>query len=126
MLTQPMSKQIRSETFQGVSVLYVDYSGLSEEDMIQTLDEAAEIGLSIKNLRILADFSRTKYSKKFNQQIKQHGIDYSKKGNDPRIAVLGIDSVLKRVIMNATIAVTRIRNVKLFETRDRALNWLVS
>lgn len=112
--------------YHGISVMHVDYSGLSEEAMIQTLDEAAELGLSKKNLRILADFTRTKHSQKFNQKIKQHGLKYSKQGKDPKIAVLGIDSVLKRVIMNATMAVTRIRNVRLFETRERALDWLIS
>ncbi len=121
-----MSKQIQFEEYAGVTVMYVDYSGLSEEEMIRTLDQAAELGLDKKDLRILADFTRTKHSQQFNQKIKQHGLKYSKQGKDPKIAVLGIDSVLKRVIMNATMAVTRIRNVRLFETRERALHWLTS
>lgn len=121
-----MSSQIRFETYKGTTILFVDYSGLSEADMIRTLDRAAEIGYNENDLRILADFSKTRHSKMFNQKIKQHGSDYSKRGKDPRIAVLGIDSVLKRVIMNATMAVTRIRNVRLFETRERALGWLIS
>ncbi|MDW3196713.1 MAG: hypothetical protein R8G66_30325 [Cytophagales bacterium] len=121
-----MSRQIRFETYKGHAILCVNYSGLSETDMIQTLDQAAAIGMKENDLCILADFSKTRHSKLFNQKIKQHGLEYSKKGNDPRIAVLGIDSVLKRVIMNATMAVTRIRNVRLFETRERALGWLIS
>ena len=121
-----MSNQIRLESHQGISILYVDYSGLTEEAMIRTLDEAAAMGHDQDNLRILADFSRTKHSKSFNQKIKQHGMDYSRRGQDPKIAVLGIDSLLKRIIMNATMTVTKIRNVKLFESRAKAMDWLIA
>ena len=121
-----MSKQITFESYKGTSILFVDYSRLTEEEMIRTLDKASEIGFGEENLLILADFTKTRHSKQFNQRIKQHGLKYSKHGKSPKIAVLGIDSVLKRVIMNATMAVTKIRNVKLFDTREKALNWLVS
>ncbi len=121
-----MRKQIRFETYRSNEILHVDYSGLTENEMILTLDQAAAVGINKESLLILADFSQTRHSKKFNQKIKEHGLNYSKKGKDPKIAVLGIDSLLKRVIMNATMAVTRISNVRLFETKDRALDWLIS
>lgn len=121
-----MTNTIRFESHKGVSVLHVDYSGLTEEEMIRTLNQAAEAGFNHADLRILADFSQTRHSKEFNQKIKRHGQNYSRHGKSPRIAVLGIDSTLKRVIMNSTMAVTRMRIVKLFDTEERALVWLTT
>lgn len=121
-----MRNQVKFETYEGHSILFVDYSGLTEEDMISTLDYAAGVGIDKDNLKILADFSNTRHSKEFNRKIKLHGANYHRKGRDPKIAVLGIDSLLKRIIMNATMAVTRIKNVRLFESQDQALNWLIT
>jgi len=109
----------------GANILWCDYSRLPESEMIELLIEAAKLGRqSGKRLLILADFAKTPKSKAFNERIKQEGKAYYKDGIDVQVAVLGIDSGLKRVIVNTTMIVTKIKNVKLFENREDAIKWL--
>lgn len=79
-----MSEQISFESYQGISVLFVDCSGLSEDKMIDTLNKAAKIGFEKSELRILVDFSRTRHIKLFNQKIKQHASIIRKKEKVPK------------------------------------------
>lgn len=108
-------------------VLWCDYSRLNPDGMISLLEEASSIGMKEDGkLNILADFSKTPQSKDFNIRIKLRGKEYYQAGIDVKVAVLGIDSPLKRVIVNGTMAISRIKNVKLFEAKDSAMNWLLN
>lgn len=110
----------------GHKIMWCDYSRLSPGSMISLLEEASALGMKEgKELNILADFSKTPQSKEFNALIKQRGKAYYKAGIDVKVAVLGIDSPLKRVIVNGTMAISKIRNVKLFQGKETAMNWLV-
>jgi hypothetical protein len=106
--------------------MWCDYSALNEEDMIDLLHQAVELGKTAgSRLNILSDFTKTPKSQQFNTDLKKFGKEYHKAGIRVKVAVLGIDSTLKRVIVNATMVITRINNVKLFEHKEEAMDWLV-
>lgn len=95
--------------------------------MIALLHKAVVLGRTAGNrLNILSDFSKTPKSTAFNTDLKKFGKEFYKAGVDVQVAVLGIDSTLKRVIVNATMAITRLKNVKLFESKDDAMDWLIN
>ena len=109
----------------GVKVMWVDFSKLPEDQMIELVIEASKYGRNFGDkLYILADFNKTPKSKTFNEQLKVEGKSYHKDGIDVKVAALGINSNLKRVIVNTTMIVTRIKNVKLFQDKETALKWL--
>ena len=106
-------------------VMWCDYSKSSEKEMIVLLRKAVELGKTAGDkLNILTDFSSTPKCPEFNKLLKMYGKEFHHDGVAVRVAILGIDSPLKRVVVNATMAITRIKNVKLFENRDAALVWL--
>lgn len=112
---------------QGIKILSVDFSKSSGELMIKTMNQAAELGkASGENVNIVADFKSTPKSPEFNKRLKEIGKEYKSFGIEVKLAALGIDSPFKRVVVNATIIVTRLKNVKLFETREDALDWMIS
>ena len=108
-------------------IMWCDYSKSGEQEMIVLLRKAVELGKTAGNtLTILTDFSSTPKCPEFNKLLKGYGKEFHQSGVDIRVAILGIDSPLKRVVVNATMAITRIKNVKLFENRNTALAWLTS
>ena len=122
-----MSHRLNYFDHSGVQILWCDYSRLSEAEMIFLLNSASNMGKkSGSSLNILADFSETPMSKEFNEKLKEAGKSYSQSGVNVKVAVLGIDSTFKRVIVNTTMVITRIRNVKLFENKQDALGWLAA
>ncbi len=124
-LNATMTDRLKIFHHAGVSVMWCDYSRLDEKEMLDLLDQAAKLGKTMgRQVCILADFAKTPRNKAFNEGIKYHGKDYYKSGYDVKVAVLGIDSTLKRIIVNTTMIVTKIKNVKLFEHKEEALTWL--
>ncbi|MEP1034815.1 hypothetical protein [Ekhidna sp.] len=108
-------------------IMWCDYSKSSEQEMISLLIKAVNLGKTSGNkLNILSDFSSTPKCPEFNKLLKGYGKEFYEDSVSVRVAILGIDSTLKRVVVNATMAITRIKNVKLFETRENAIEWLIS
>lgn len=108
-------------------IMWCDYSKSSEKEMIDLLEKAVELGRTVGNrLNILANFKSTPKCPEFNKKLKAYGKSYHQDGVDVQVAILGIDSPLKRVVVNATMAITRIKNVKLFENKADAIQWLIN
>lgn len=108
-------------------IMWCDYSKSSEQEMISLLRKAVELGKTAgATLNIMADFSSTPKCPEFNKLLKGYGRDFHNDGVAVRVAILGIDSPLKRVVVNATMTITRIKNVKLFENKQDALAWLTA
>lgn len=113
--------------FHGKRTMWVDYSKSGEEQMIHLLEQAVDLGWTVGDeLNILANFKSTPKCPEFNRRLKAHGKKFYHQGVVVKVAILGIDSPLKRVVVNATMAITRIKNVKLFEHKEDALNWIIS
>ena len=112
--------------YQGIRILFVDFSKSSAQMMIDTMNEAAELGKRQgDSLNLMANFKSTPKSPEFNKRLKEIGKEYKQLGIDVKLAALGIDSPFKRVVVNATIIVTKLKNVKLFESKEKALHWFV-
>ena len=113
--------------YRGTKILLVDFSKSSGELMIETMNHAAELGKRLDgNVNIVANFKSTPKSTEFNKRLKEIGKEYKSLEIDVKLAALGIDSTFKRVVVNATIIVTKLKNVKLFETKAQALEWIAS
>ena len=111
----------------GRKILWCDYSKSGEEQMLRLLEQAVDLAKKVEvELNILTNFRSTPKCPEFNKRLKAYGKEFHQSGIHVKVAVLGIDSPLKRVVVNATMAITRIRNVKLFEGRDEAIAWLIS
>ena len=120
-----MNERLNYFNHAGQKIMWCDYGKFSEEKMIALLEEAVVLGKAAgKNLNILTNFKSIPRCPAFNRKLKDHGKSYYKAGVKVRVAVLGIDNPLKRLALKATMAITRIRNVKLFENREEALKWL--
>lgn len=111
----------------GKKIMWCDYSKSSEERMLNLLEQAVDLGMTAgEELNILTNFQSTPKCPEFNRKLKAHGKTFHQSGVAVKVAILGIDSPLKRVVVNATMAITRIRNVKLFERREEAIAWLIA
>lgn len=126
-LTLTLEQRLHFFTHNGHKVMWCDYSKSGEPEMISLLRKAVELGQTAgESLNILTDFSSTPKCPEFNKLLKGYGKEFHQNGVLVRVAILGIDSPLKRVVVNATMAITRIKNVKLFENREEALEWLTN
>ena len=120
-----MNERLNFFDHAGHKIMWCDYSKLSEEQMIALLEEAVVFAKEAGDqLNILTNFKSTPKSPEFSKRLKVHGKSYHKAGVDVKVAILGIDSPLKRVVVNTTMVITRIKNVRLFETKEEALKWL--
>ncbi len=129
MITATLTLEQRLHFFShgGHKIMWCNYSKSSEQEMITLLRKAVELGkTSGDTLNILSDFSSTPKCPEFNKLLKGYGKEFHQDGVAVKVAILGIDSPLKRVVVNATMAITRIKNVKLFENREEALIWLTA
>ncbi len=125
--TLTLEQRLHFITHNNHKILWCDYSRSGESEMIELLRKAVELGkTSGSSLKILTDFSSTPKCPEFNKLLKGYGKEFHNDGVDVKVAILGIDSPLKRVVVNATMVITRIKNVKLFENREEALDWLTS
>ncbi|MEO9870284.1 hypothetical protein [Ekhidna sp.] len=125
-LIQDMHDRLNFFNHAGHKIMWCDYSKSGEEQMIKLLEEAVVYGKTAgDHLNILADFKSTPKCPEFNKKLKAYGKSYHQSGIEVKAAILGIDSPLKRVVVNATMAITRIKNVRLFDSKEDALKWLV-
>jgi hypothetical protein len=106
----------------GKRILYVDFRGLEEKEMIQTLDALAkEIAGSRGELLVLNNFEGTRATAGFMSRAKQTGKD--KVGTKvAKSAAVGITGV-KEVLLVAYNKFTG-RNLMSFKTEAQALDWL--
>lgn len=106
----------------GKRILYVDFKGLDEEEMIAQLDVLAkEIAKSSGELLILNNFEGSRATTKFMTRAKQTG----KERVGPKVAksaAVGITGV-KEVLLVGYNKFTG-RNLVSFKTEAQALDWL--
>ncbi len=125
--TLTTSQRLHFFDHEGRKVLWCDYSRSGEEQMLRLLEQAVDLAKKVESeLNILTNFKSTPKCPEFNKRLKAYGKEFHQAGIDVKVAILGIDSPLKRVVVNATMAITRIKNVKLFEHKEEALKWLAS
>lgn len=109
-------------TYKGFQILYSDYSGLSESEMISQMQEETRIILENKGcILYLANFTNTFISSDFTQAISADGKKtrrYIKKS-----AVVGITGI-RSILLNAFIRISGIK-AKAIDDLDKAKEYLV-
>lgn len=107
------------------NIMWCDYSKSGEDQMIALFDQAFEMSQTLgSSVKILANFKSTPKSQKLTKKMRESGKWFKQAGVDVKIAVLGIDNTFTRVVINTTMTISRVKNMKLFENNDEALKWL--
>lgn len=107
------------------NIMWCDYSSSSEDEMITLFNEAFEITKTAgSSIKVLANFRSTPRSPRLTKLMRESGKWYKQAGVDVKIGVVGINSPFTKVVMNATMAISRVKNLRLFEDREDALGWL--
>ncbi len=117
-------KPIETIVHKGKSIVIVDISGCNTDEVALTISEASKkiSALPPKSGLILTDVTATIYNQATSNYIK----DFSSK-NTPFVkasAVVGADGL--REVLLKTVAMITKREIKPFDTRAEAFDWLVT
>jgi hypothetical protein len=112
-------------SYKGKTILYLDFSDMKKVDEIKTrLDEGCEyIRKQSPNSVLTLTNTENMF---FNNEVRKHFED-KVKGNEPYVkagAIVGMTGLIS--IMYAAFVRITGRNLKLFKTKDEALEYLVS
>ncbi len=108
----------------GKEIILIDISQITSEDIYPILEEAARLIRSgeQKSKLIMTDVTQAKYSKETSELMK----DFTSK-NTPYVkasAVVGAEGV-QLILLQTLVFITR-RELKTFNSREEAMDWLVS
>ncbi len=108
----------------GKSIILINLSNCSAQTTFTVLDEAAEIiaKSAPKSALLLTDSTNAVYNSDVSTAMK----NFSSK-NTPYVkgsAVVGADAMRK--VLVAAIRVATKRDIKTFDTREQAMDWLVN
>lgn len=108
------------------TILWCDYSKSGEDQMINLFEKAFEASKTVGSpVKILANFKSTPKSPRLTKRMRESGKWFKQNGVDIKIGIIGVDSPFTRVVMNATMTISRVSNVKLFEEKQDGLDWLI-
>ncbi len=109
----------------GESIMWCDYSKSGEDQMIALFDRAFEASKTAgTSVKILSNFKSTPKSPRLTKRMRESGKWFRQNGINIRIAVVGMDNAFTRIVMNTTMTISRVKNLRLFEEKEEALKWL--
>ena len=114
-----IKNRLKIEVHNEKKIIFVDYTGLKEKDMIELIKMHLELTLQTK-LPFLADFNKTYVTTKYVNQARIF-IESTKVIID-KGALLGIDKI-KAGILKGILSIYYV-NYKSFNTKGEALNFL--
>jgi hypothetical protein len=116
-----ISNRLTIEEHYGKQIIFVDYRGLKEKEMIELVNKHRELTLETK-LPFLADFHSTYATPGYMVHAKRF-VESTKNVID-KGALLGIDSI-KSWILKGLLTMYNV-NYKTFETADKAIEFLTN
>jgi hypothetical protein len=106
----------------GKRILYIDYSGLSDKEMIQQLDEGSAMMLKEKDpILYFGNFSNTIITNEFMNKANVWGKET--KAKTEKMAVVGLTSGVRSILLNTYNMLTGAK-MKVFSTEQEALDYL--
>ena len=114
-----IKNRLKIEVHNEKKIIFVDYTGLKEKDMIELIKMHLELTLQTK-LPFLADFNKTYVTTEYVNQARIF-IESTKVIID-KGALLGIDKI-KAGILKGILSIYNV-NYKSFNTKGEALNFL--
>jgi len=116
-------ERIKKVIYKGKEIIYIDYNGLKEEEMISLMYKHKDLVLQEnKPCLFLADYTNARttpgYIKEADNFIK------TTKNLVKRGAFIGIDP-MKRIILNSVIKLYKV-NYKAFDSKEKAIDALVA
>ncbi len=111
--------------YQGEDIMWCDYSKSGEDQMIELFDKAFETSKTVgSSVKILANFKSTPKSPTLTKRMRENGKWFKQNGVEVKIGIIGVDNSFNRVVINTSITISRIKNIRLFENKEEALKWL--
>ena len=108
---------------QGTPMMFADYRECkSPESQLELLDEVANTMQAMSEVRLLVDYNGISAGSDYMARLKKYGNTVFKQ-HMKCSAVLGITG-LKKVLFNGYQLATGAKNVKAFDSREDALEWL--
>jgi len=106
----------------GKRILYADYSGLSEQDMIKQLDEGSAMLLKEKDsILYFGNFNNTVFTSEFMNKANQWGKDTNHKFS--KMAIIGVATGIRSILLNSYNKLTGSK-MKVFTSEQEALDYL--
>ena len=121
-----LSERIRFLVHNGQRVLLLDFTRIEKsEDALKVIDHARKfVGRQLHNsLYTLSDITDSRYDRHVTaalQELAKHNKPYVIAG-----AAVGV-SGLQKVVFQSILAFSGRKNIKLFDSRQSALDWLAS
>lgn len=110
-------------THRDVPIMYADYRECKKpEQQIQLLEEVAKSMKTKGKVRLLVDYNNISAGPDYMSKVKDYGKTVFK-DHMQCSAVLGITG-LKKILFNGYNRATGATNVKTFDTKEAALDWL--
>ncbi len=112
--------------YKGKEIIYVDYRGAtSTEEMIALVHEAKRIIIEDnKKYLLLSDLRGVRGSKEYIDELKKAAQGTPKLAE--KRAVIGIDSIARKVLLKAYNLVLGSRVYRPFNSEEEAKDWLVN
>lgn len=116
------SDRVQSITHKGKKILCMDYSNLTPEEVIQLIGEEVKATSRepIGSALVLSDFSNTRFNMSIINAFNKAVAEYTKYYKAS--AFLGVTGLVK--IMFDTVTKLTKQELKLFNNRAEALDWL--
>ncbi len=117
--------RVQQLTYNGKQVFYMDFSGIKSENEIVALINECKTHIRSKTPKSVYSLTNIR-DMHFSGSIKDHFSDFVK-GNKDYIkasAVIGVDG-LKQIVFNGLMKLTG-RDLRSFNDKESALEWLVS
>ncbi|MHB8088447.1 MAG: SpoIIAA family protein [Anaerolineaceae bacterium] len=111
-------------SYKGKSIVLADVSKSGPEEAARVFDEAIQVitKLPLKSVLLITDSTDAKYNQDTSNVTKRFSSTIS-----PHIlgsAVVGADNLKK--VMVSTLRLLTKRDIRTFDTREQAMDWLVS
>lgn len=116
--------RVKKYSHKGKTILVIDFSGCAGVDIINIMDEAEKVIATFppKKALLVSDVTGAAYSKEVAERMKVFS-----KNNTPYVlgsTAVGVTGVAG-VLLQTLIFLTR-REIKVFATRQAAMDWLVT
>lgn len=106
----------------GKRILHIDYSGLTDQEMLKQLDYGSGLMLKEKEpFLYYGNFSETTISTEFMQKANEWGKQTNKVTQ--KMAVVGLTSGVRSILLNTYNMMTGSK-MKVFKTEQEALDYL--
>lgn len=119
------SDRCKLVSVKGAKIFLMDFSGLDAEVVTKIIPECKKFVCSqpLNSVKTLTDITNARYSVETTEALKD--LAASNKPYVSASAIVGVEG-MKNIVLNSVIKFSGRSNMRVFKTREEALDWLVS